>query len=42
MTPPITYPTAFSFWDRSEHDAIRRVMSSGRYTMGPETVYTKT
>ena len=32
----ITYPTAFSCWGPEEGDAMMRVMSSGRYTMGPE------
>jgi CDP-6-deoxy-D-xylo-4-hexulose-3-dehydrase len=32
----ITYPTAFSCWEDEEHDAMARVRSSGRYTMGPE------
>jgi CDP-6-deoxy-D-xylo-4-hexulose-3-dehydrase len=31
------YPTAFSYWDREELDALFRVKSSGRWTMGPET-----
>jgi CDP-4-dehydro-6-deoxyglucose reductase, E1 len=30
------YPTAFSCWGDDEHDAIQRVVQSGRFTMGPE------
>lgn len=30
------YPTAFSVWDEEEHDAIERVIQSGKFTMGPE------
>lgn len=30
------YPTAFSHWERPEHEAIRRVIESERFTMGPE------
>ncbi len=34
---PYWYPTAFSLWGEEEHEAIRRVVASGRFTMGPET-----
>ena len=30
------FPTAFSSWDDKEHDAIERVIMSGRFTMGEE------
>lgn len=30
------YPTAFSSWGAEEHEAIRRVIMSDRFTMGPE------
>jgi CDP-6-deoxy-D-xylo-4-hexulose-3-dehydrase len=30
------FPTAFSLWEEEEYDAIRRVFSSGRLTMGKE------
>ncbi len=30
------YPTAFSIWGNEEFDAIRRVMHSNKFTMGPE------
>ena len=30
------YPTAFSYWSAEESAAMDRVLSSGRYTMGPE------
>lgn len=38
-TPPNTdwfFPTAFSDWDEQEYNAVQRVISSGRFTMGPE------
>lgn len=30
------YPLAFYSWDQEEHQAIQRVLLSGRYTMGPQ------
>jgi CDP-6-deoxy-D-xylo-4-hexulose-3-dehydrase len=30
------FPTAFSEWDEHEYNAIQRVITSGRFTMGPE------
>lgn len=32
---PADYPLATSTWDESEYDALQRVISSGRFTMGP-------
>jgi CDP-4-dehydro-6-deoxyglucose reductase, E1 len=34
--PDYWYPTAFSSWDDEEYEAIRRVVRSDRFTMGPE------
>lgn len=31
------YPTGFKSWDNREHEAIRRVIASDRFTYGPET-----
>ena len=33
---PWYFPTSFSFWDEQEYAAIRRVIASDRFTMGPE------
>ncbi len=34
--PNPSFPLATSSWDSREHDAIQRVVTSGRFTMGPE------
>ena len=35
LSTQINYPLATSTWDEKEYDAIRRVVDSGRFTMGP-------
>jgi len=35
-TPQIRYPLATSTWDEEEYAAIQAVVTSGRFTMGPE------
>lgn len=34
--PAVTFPLATSTWDQNELDAIREVIASDRYTMGPK------
>ena len=34
-SPRTDFPLAISSWDDAEHDAMQRVIASGRFTMGP-------